>query len=218
MKSLLLLTTLFTLVLFSGCATPDTAKLRMGMTKEQALQVMGKPETIGAEGRYEYLSYRIATGSYGYGQPYTVRLLDGIIDAYGSGSQIALRGFAPSSAQAFQSAISSAGGVRILTVEPSSATPDSPREFKFKVAYSLKDTPSGIIQLAFNVDQPKAYKTLATKAVDQISGETEIVVTLTPKDWGKLIDFAAIAMLRTGTVTAPGPQIATHSHEIPLTK
>jgi hypothetical protein len=62
------------------------------MTKEEVIQVMGTPDSMGADGRYEYMNYRLTNRSgYGYGitmmQQYIVRLANGRVISYGVGDQ-----------------------------------------------------------------------------------------------------------------------------------
>lgn len=206
------------LALLSGCASRDTTKLRIGMTKEEVFQAMGQPDSVGAENQYEYLNYHINNQGYLYTtQAYTVRLQNGRVDSFGVGGQVMTRTLIPARELA-QNPAASESGIRILSIEPASATPDKVAEFKFKIAYSFKEGSSGLVQIAVNVDEPKNYRTLVSKAVTTASGEVELTATLTPKDWGKFVGFAANAVLRTGTETVPGKAVAFYNREIPLTK
>lgn len=99
----------------SSCASTDTTKLHVGMTRDEVVAVMGKPEAVSAAGNVESLSYSLEEtasftssssmvqpmGSVGsvtssaymgsgssrsvHMQPYYVRLVDGKVESYGYG-------------------------------------------------------------------------------------------------------------------------------------
>ncbi|MFH1075747.1 MAG: SHOCT domain-containing protein [Pseudomonadota bacterium] len=82
-------------LLLSACAvvTIGTAnKLKVGMTKDQAIEIMGKPISVSASGGYEYLYYKLPEtedeAAMGWTTPYYVRLVDGRIDAYGRANSL----------------------------------------------------------------------------------------------------------------------------------
>lgn len=73
---------------FAGCATSGKInKISIGMTKEQAIQVMGKPDSVSATSGTEYLNYRLSETSdhafYGITTPYFVRIIDGKVESFG---------------------------------------------------------------------------------------------------------------------------------------
>jgi hypothetical protein len=72
----------------TGAMPNNTASLRLGMTKDEAIATMGKPEAISAERNVEYLNYTItdSQGSLVRARPYQVRLVDGKVDSFGFAS------------------------------------------------------------------------------------------------------------------------------------
>ncbi len=79
----------FALVSLCGCATQDTSALRIGMTKDEVIQVMGKPDTFGADSQFEYLNYYVTSSGGSMitrTQLYTVRVERGKVVSFGIGS------------------------------------------------------------------------------------------------------------------------------------
>jgi len=82
---------LITLILglaLAGCATSGKINaVNIGMTKDEVIKVMGKPVSISAKGRTEYLNYKLSEtdGDAGRGltSPYYVRIINGKVDSYG---------------------------------------------------------------------------------------------------------------------------------------
>jgi hypothetical protein len=76
-------------VLF-GCATSgsQTTKLRMGMTREEVIHIMGHPIAVSASEDTEFLHYQVAPdwalGDPTVASPYQVALRDGHVVAYGN--------------------------------------------------------------------------------------------------------------------------------------
>src|SRR5262245_22545716 len=78
------------LLLLTGCVWPGARKmndLRLGMTKQEVLDVMGPPVGTGAEGKAEFLYYKLDEQSFlrsgGYLVPYVVKLVEGRVEYYG---------------------------------------------------------------------------------------------------------------------------------------
>lgn len=72
----------------NGCATAGKiAGVRLGMTKDEVIAVMGKPASVSAQGRAEYLNYALSETDdqafYGVSSPYYVRLVDGRVESFG---------------------------------------------------------------------------------------------------------------------------------------
>lgn len=72
------------------CVHPSaqrTRDLRLGMTREEAIAVMGQPVGVGAEAGGEFLYYKLDEESFaksgGYLAPYFVRLVDGRVESFG---------------------------------------------------------------------------------------------------------------------------------------
>jgi len=81
-------TSLLTALVVAGCATASKiSKVKIGMTKEEVITVMGKPASVSAQGRTEYLNYSLSETDdeafYGITRPYYVRLIDGRVDSFG---------------------------------------------------------------------------------------------------------------------------------------
>jgi hypothetical protein len=86
MKTLFL--TLSACFLVLGCATAGRINgLHLGMTKEEAIAVMGRPASVSAQGQAEYLNYLLSETDdqayYGITRPYYVRLVNGQVESYG---------------------------------------------------------------------------------------------------------------------------------------
>ena len=75
-------------IAMSACATAEKiGGVRLGMTKQEVIAVMGPPASVSAQGRSEYLNYALSETDdqafYGVTRPYYVRLIDGRVDSYG---------------------------------------------------------------------------------------------------------------------------------------
>lgn len=71
-----------------GCATSGKiSALKLGMTKDNVLAVMGDPVSISAQGNAEYLNYALSENSddafMGITRPYYVRLVNGRVESFG---------------------------------------------------------------------------------------------------------------------------------------
>jgi hypothetical protein len=72
-----------------GCASAGRMNsVRLGMTKQQTLAVMGKPTSTSAKGEVEYLNYRLSRGL--FRDDYYVRLNQGKVDAFGRAGDFGL--------------------------------------------------------------------------------------------------------------------------------
>ncbi len=74
--------------ILSGCATANKiGGVKIGMTKEDVIAVMGKPVSTSAQGQLEYLNYALSETGYEASihlmRPYYVRLLNGRVESYG---------------------------------------------------------------------------------------------------------------------------------------
>jgi hypothetical protein len=75
----------------ASCATaPKMNSLSVGMTKQQVIAAMGRPESVRADGGVEYLHYKLSEsgdwvrGTWGVPtRDYFVRLKNGVVDSYG---------------------------------------------------------------------------------------------------------------------------------------
>lgn len=75
-------------IAMSACATAEKiGSVRLGMTKQEVIAVMGPPASVSAQGRSEYLNYALSETDdqafSGVTRPYYVRLIDGRVDSYG---------------------------------------------------------------------------------------------------------------------------------------
>jgi hypothetical protein len=76
--------------LLAGCATSARLNdLRIGMTKDQVVAILGTPDSTSGQSNVEYLTYYLVTESgYGRDQPYMVRLLNGRVESFGRYAQL----------------------------------------------------------------------------------------------------------------------------------
>ncbi|HTZ21375.1 MAG TPA: outer membrane protein assembly factor BamE, partial [Opitutaceae bacterium] len=86
MKNILTALILLLAALFTGCTTADKLNnVRIGMSKDQVIAVMGQPDSTSAQANIEYLTYYLSNDSsytYGRDQPYMVRLVDGKVESF----------------------------------------------------------------------------------------------------------------------------------------
>ena len=70
-----------------GVAAAKTAALRVGMTKDEAIGIMGTPDYASSDQGVEYLHYTIyeLMGAVRHQRPYLVTLVNGKVDAFGFG-------------------------------------------------------------------------------------------------------------------------------------
>ncbi len=83
-----LFASIIALVALSSCATAGKISgVQPGMTREQVVEVMGKPSSTSRKGTVEYMNYALSDTSdkafYGITEPFFVRLVDGRVDSYG---------------------------------------------------------------------------------------------------------------------------------------
>ena len=78
---------LLTQLLF-GCATPgghikpgDPSLVSIGMTKEEVIQKLGKPENVTADGKSETLSY-VLERPWWQDKPFHVKIVDGKVASF----------------------------------------------------------------------------------------------------------------------------------------
>jgi Short C-terminal domain/SmpA / OmlA family len=85
-----LLSLLVAVALLGGCATADKLNnIRVGMTKDQALAIMGKPDSTSGTANVEYLTYYLeGDGTYGRDRPYMLRVVDGKVESFGRFTQL----------------------------------------------------------------------------------------------------------------------------------
>lgn len=76
---------LIPVILISGCVAMANRinVVKIGMTREEVINKVGKPVSKGAQGATEYFNYRLFENYWGYPQPYYVRFVDDKVDSYG---------------------------------------------------------------------------------------------------------------------------------------
>ncbi|HYE30137.1 MAG TPA: outer membrane protein assembly factor BamE [Methylomirabilota bacterium] len=85
------------IALLAGCASRSTKmnKLVLGMPREDVVRIMGKPHAVSAQGHVEYLTYNLVNRGGGDMQPYTVRLINDRVEAFGEKSDFSTAKFGP---------------------------------------------------------------------------------------------------------------------------
>lgn len=69
-----------------GFSQPDLTKVRVGMTRQEVVKAMGRPDSVAVQGNTEYLEYgwdQFMDGVVGSAEWYYVRLIDGQVESYG---------------------------------------------------------------------------------------------------------------------------------------
>ncbi|HTT56896.1 MAG TPA: SHOCT domain-containing protein [Opitutaceae bacterium] len=81
---------LLLVALLAGCVTADRLNdIRIGMTKDQVISILGKPDSMSAQGNIEYLTYYLVTDTgYGRDAPYSVRIVNGKVESFGRFAQL----------------------------------------------------------------------------------------------------------------------------------
>ena len=77
--------------LIAGCnSASNMNKVRIGMTKDEVLTILGQPDSTSAQANVEYLTYYLIadTSYYGRDQPYMVRLVNGKVESFGRFAQL----------------------------------------------------------------------------------------------------------------------------------
>jgi hypothetical protein len=182
----------------------NSASLRFGMTKEEATATMGKPISVSAEGSVELLNYTLpeynGISSIPIVRPYSIRLTNGKVDAFGYTG--------PAVGGGMQSRMSTSrypasgmpevrDAIQILSVEPAIFVPGQKTPVKVRVKYVLQSSDKGSLRLLFNTRGPNSYESTSNQEVKGGSGEFELTGTVTPADWGDTNPFRANAVLET---------------------
>ena len=199
----------------------NSAMLRIGMTKDEALATMGNPISVSAEGNVELLNYSLpeynGISTIPIVRPYSIRLTNGKVDAfaYTSGVQprMATAGYPANGIPEVRDA------VRILSIEPSSFVPGQATSFKVKVKYVLQSSDKGTVRVLFNTAGPSSFelKSGGREEVIKGTGEVELSGTVKAADWGEMNPFKANVMLE--FVDANGRhRLATGMKELDLKK
>jgi hypothetical protein len=194
------------LALFAAaCATyPGTTSLWVGMTRSQALRAMGPPESVSAQGGFEYLNYTLSvkSGNYVVGRPYYVRIVNDAVESFGYGSQF-LPGMMPASTPPPSTIASgtpasvavTADQIHIVSIQPTALLLDRSNHLKVKLGYSLLTQASGMISVSFNTKAPNVQLSLATRTVSPGSGEIEVEMDILPVTWPNRSDVKMMVSL-----------------------
>jgi outer membrane protein assembly factor BamE (lipoprotein component of BamABCDE complex) len=75
-------------IAMSACANASKiSAVRLGMTKQEVISVMGTPTSVSAQGKSEFLNYALSETDdhafLGITTPYYVRLIDGRVESFG---------------------------------------------------------------------------------------------------------------------------------------
>jgi hypothetical protein len=165
--------------------------LKIGMTKEEAIAAMGAPTIVSAEGNYQYLNYMVSeaspSGTSSMMRPYSVRLVDGHVEAFGFSNQ--LNRIAPPPVVmpgARNEAAAAADTVSVVAIEPASLVPGKRQPVAVKVHYSIHSRPKAVIAVLFNTSEPDRYRPVpgGEEIVSSGTGEVVLKGDITPVDWG----------------------------------
>lgn len=190
MKLKVILITAVLAGLLASCTTPDTNALRLGMTKEEAIRVMGSPDSVSAQGVYEYLNYTVEShpGYTWITRPYYVRVMDGRVESYGYMGQFPMI--------VTRTVTNTLGdSVQIESVTPQPLIPGQETVVTVKVKYTVRSVPQAMVNVAFNSTNATAFRSSDYKVVERGSGEAEITARVTPADWGEQGPFGALVTL-----------------------
>ena len=78
-------------VLFAGClSSARLNEVRVGMTKDEVIALLGTPDSTSAQANIVYLTYYLSVEGTGrtVDQPYLVRLVDGKVESFGRFAQL----------------------------------------------------------------------------------------------------------------------------------
>jgi len=131
----------------------NSASLRVGMTKDEALATMGKPISVSAEGSIELLNYTLpeynGVSAIPIVRPYSIRLTNGKVDAFGyAGPAMAggMRSRVSSSRYPVDGAPEVRDAIQILSIEPALFVPGQETSVKVRVKYVLQSSDKGSLR------------------------------------------------------------------------
>jgi hypothetical protein len=81
---------LLLVALLVGCnSAAQLNNVRIGMSKDQVITLLGTPDSTSAQANVEYLTYYLEGDSnYGRDRPYMVRVVDGKVESFGRFAQL----------------------------------------------------------------------------------------------------------------------------------
>ncbi len=81
---------LLVVALLVGCnSAAQLNNVRIGMSKDQVIALLGTPDSTSAQANVEYLTYYLeGDSSYGRDRPYMVRVVDGKVESFGRFAQL----------------------------------------------------------------------------------------------------------------------------------
>jgi outer membrane protein assembly factor BamE (lipoprotein component of BamABCDE complex) len=166
-------------------AAAKSAALRVGMTKEEAIAVMGAPGSVSAQGTYEYLNYTSSevspTGFSTMTRPYYVRLSEGHVDAFGFTDQIGRT--LPMVGVVSSSRAESSGALTVLSVMPMPLVAGKAQEVTIRVKYFARSGDRFRIVALCNAASPTRFAQIADQVVEGNNGEAELKAVITPAEW-----------------------------------
>lgn len=158
-----------------------SAGLKIGMTKEEAIQIMGQPASVSANGNYEYLNYTSSeTSPSGFSmmtRPYYVRLLDGKVEAFGFTEQI---GRPIGTSGAIIEGRRSSETVTVTSVTPMKLGVGKRQDLAVTVRYSTPGRKKSVLLLMVNAEEPRRYVSAGERVLDGESGEVTVTISATP--------------------------------------
>lgn len=191
--------------LLSGCATQDTSQLRVGMTRDEVIKIMGKPDAAKIEGDFEILDFKtiewkgptdslasdnfinrvklrngvVFSNSRFLETPPRIQVMGGILTSMSSGQFKVVS----------KNKEATKNEVTILSITPETAKPNVSTKFVIRVAYSLLDE-EACLCLMFNTKAPKSFSGSTMNVIHAGSGVIECTVKTTPKNWPSGEQFA----------------------------
>lgn len=212
--------TLMTVVLAGllvSCSTPDTNALRLGMTKEEAIRVMGQPDSVSADRACDYLNYTLQVHT-GYGsmtRPYYVRLVDGRVESFGYIGEFGNPGQFRRG-HTFPPVNASGDSVQIESITPEPLIPGQQTEVTVKVKYTLRSLPQAMITVGFNVADEATVWSVNHQVVEKGSGEVAIIGRVTPVGRGAQAPFRIMVGLGAYPHTPGSRALAVDQRDVAL--
>jgi hypothetical protein len=90
MKILLPVFALLAVACFAGCdsTAQQLTQIRLGMTQQEVIAILGQPESMSAQGNVEYYTYYLDNTETYREQPYLVRFANNKVESFGRFAQL----------------------------------------------------------------------------------------------------------------------------------